>query len=279
MISTGTLRQIECLVRLSYPRLRIWRIREWGVADTRGHRACIEQRCLANPRYHRFGYAVGVNIGCVVKQDPKLLTTKPECCIPCAEPTTQELAKVLQYLIPGGVTEVVVDALEMIQIDGQQRHRQVLARGPRHGVLEQRIERASVEKSGQRIVSKLTLQTLLLARNDVDEGIGKDTHADKRRHGSQRNICRCHQADQRHRGGQKNAVGDTSWLFGEEQHGDNAKCDATQYGALLNVVQHSEGATSGTDPIAIHSAACGRKSASIRTGSCAVGMGRPGSGR
>ena len=67
----------------------------------------------------------------------------------------------MQQLVAAGVAEAVVDDLEVVEVQEQQRRRVAAAPGARLGALEAVVEQRAVREAGQRVVQRLVGERLL----------------------------------------------------------------------------------------------------------------------
>ena len=66
------------------------------------------------------------------KQQAELVATQPRQKVSPARPLLEQASDALQEIVPGLVPEAVVDILEVVQIDQQQRTRGPVAGHPLH---------------------------------------------------------------------------------------------------------------------------------------------------
>ena len=82
---------------------------------------------------------------------------------------TQPSGDLAQHGVPGGVSEAVVDGLEAVEVDGEDRDRAIVALGASQRQLQVMFEHGSVRKVGEFVVIGKEGEALLraLARADV----------------------------------------------------------------------------------------------------------------
>ena len=100
-------------------------------------------------------------VGIVLQQDPELVAADPRYRV--ARPTLelQALGGRDQQLVPSVVPEAVVDRLEAIQVQQEDRRSAARARGTRERVIDAVAEDRAVRQPGERIVERLVRQLLL----------------------------------------------------------------------------------------------------------------------
>ena len=105
----------------------------------------------------------------VLEQDRELVAAEPRGGVGRADAGRDPLRHLEQHAVADGVTEAVVDGLEVVEIDEQHRHADALAQGPGHRVAHALVEQRAVGQMGDRIVEGLVGELLLerLALGDV----------------------------------------------------------------------------------------------------------------
>ena len=100
-------------------------------------------------------------VAAVLEQDRELVSTEASGGVGLPERVLQALADLVEHPVTGGVTERVVDRLEVVQVHEQDGDREVVARLPLDHVLDAVLEQRPVRQAGDRVVEGLVLELLL----------------------------------------------------------------------------------------------------------------------
>ena len=110
----------------------------------------------------------GLGVLHVLEQDRELVAAEPGGGVGGADARGHALRDLEQDPVAGGVTEAVVDGLEVVEVDEQHRHPDALAQRPRDRVADALVEQRPVGEMRDRIVEglvgELLLEGLALAR-------------------------------------------------------------------------------------------------------------------
>ena len=117
------------------------------------------------------------------QEDRELVAPDAERAIGLAERTVDELAEAAQHAVAAGVPTTVVDGLELVEVDDQQRERVLVAQCRRHLAIELLLEGPMVAEPGQRIEEGIG-QCGLVAHLQV--GLGRDQRRDRAQEGHRR---------------------------------------------------------------------------------------------
>ena len=125
-------------------------------------------------------------LGCrVLEQDRELVSTQPRGRVGRPQGTAETVPDGDEQLVAGAVPEAVVDRLEVVEIQEEDRQREVAQpAGPIERVLDPIGEERPVGEPGQRIVQRLVAELcleLLSGRDVVDQGVEADHSAALRR--------------------------------------------------------------------------------------------------
>ncbi len=140
--------------------------------------------------------------------DGELVAAEPGQGVAGAAATAQDVGNFLDQAVAGRVAIGVVDLLEVVEVEHQDRAGGALASRPRHRQVEVLVEAAAVLQAGQRILAGLALQLLhaLVAAPDEDQSAeqGGDGDADPAEQQRQADVGSVRVADDQ----QPGAVGD-----------------------------------------------------------------------
>jgi hypothetical protein len=100
-------------------------------------------------------------VAAVLEQDRELVPSEASGGVRLPERVLQALADLAQHPVTGGMTERVVDRLEVVQVHEQDGDREVVARLPLDHVLDAVLEQRPVRQAGDRVVEGLVLELLL----------------------------------------------------------------------------------------------------------------------
>ena len=117
----------------------------------------------------------------VRQQDREFVAPDAERAIGPAERTVHELAEAAQEAVATGVPSTVVDGLELVEVDDQERERVLVARCRRHLAIELLLEGPMVAESRQRIEEGIG-QRGFIAHLEV--GLGRDQRSDRAQEGN-----------------------------------------------------------------------------------------------
>ena len=106
---------------------------------------------------HRTG-SVGVG-----HQDGELVAADAEGAIGVARHLADQAAHLAQQVVAGGMAVRLVDHLEIVEVDQQQRHGHLVARIPLELTVELLLEGAVVAQPGQRVTQRIGLGRLIQA--------------------------------------------------------------------------------------------------------------------
>ena len=107
--------------------------------------------------------------GRILDKDSELVAAHPRDRVPGAEGRAQALGDADQDGVALAVPQAVVDRLEVVEIDEEDRQRPRIALVERQGVVQPIDEERAVGKAGQRVMEGLVAELVLerLARGDV----------------------------------------------------------------------------------------------------------------
>ena len=107
--------------------------------------------------------------GGVLEQDRELVAAEPGGGVADTDARRQSLGDLEQHAVAGGVTEAVVDRLEVVEVEEDHRELEVLAPRPGQSVADALVEQRAVGELRDRIVKRLMLELRLerLALADV----------------------------------------------------------------------------------------------------------------
>ncbi len=114
----------------------------------------------------------------VRQEDRELVAPDAECAIGLPERTVHELAEAAQEAVAAGVPTTVVDGLELVEVDDQERERVLVARCRRHLAIELLLEGPMVAEPGEGVEEGIG-QCGFVAHLEV--GLGRDQRRDVRR--------------------------------------------------------------------------------------------------
>ena len=136
-------------------------------ADRDRHR--VPGELVAEPAAEPFGQDDAVGLGGVGEDQGEFLTAHPRRDVDLARVGVDDPRDARQHGVAGLVSQPVVDLLEVIDVPGQDAHRQAAAPGPLKLEIEQLAEAAAVEQLGQRIGPRRVIQP-------GDQGIDARSH-------------------------------------------------------------------------------------------------------
>ena len=95
------------------------------------------------------------------QQDGELVAAEPRDGVGLAQRRAEPRGDALQHAVAGMMSERVVDLLEAVQIEQQQRERRALAGGDARRLVEAIVQQRAVRQIGQRVVIRQVRETLL----------------------------------------------------------------------------------------------------------------------
>ena len=149
-----------------------------GDPDAGGHEvlAAREHERLGEHRGDPLGHLDrGVLVGDVLEQDPELVAAEAGDGVAGADRLREPRSRRGQQLVADLVAEAVVDELEAVEVEEQDRRQRAVARQPGQGVLEPVEEQRPVRQAGERVVQRAMADPVLgrLSFERVGQHVGQ----------------------------------------------------------------------------------------------------------
>ena len=151
--------------------LAAWKVTAPTLAVTRRRDAVQRRRVVADAVDDGSADPLGAVLVGVGEQDGELVAAQPRDHVGVADGAAQQAADGDQELVAGVVAEGVVDLLEVVEVEQQQRAARAVAPAPLEVALELGVEAAPVGQAGEHVVVDEVGEPVLVAAplGDVDD--------------------------------------------------------------------------------------------------------------